>query len=180
MVAKFVASVRRMPRRMSALLCLLVLIPVMALVLRRAEAGNFLTHDWTNYSPLPRCICDDCGCERPSETYEGVSKRTGELSVVIPLSTTPGMLTTNALSLLWTSMNSGTSELGNRVIPSWENTMKAVSGTVAEWRRPDGLMVTFTKSGGVWSSTDCNVKSTLTTNGSGDFVLVSPTGISAE
>ena len=78
MVAKFVASVRRMPRRMSALICLIVLIPVMALVLRRAESGTFTSHYWTNLSPSPRCICDDCGCERPSETYQGVSKRTGE------------------------------------------------------------------------------------------------------
>lgn len=171
MVAKFVASVRRMPWRMSGLLCLLVLIPFLALRLRPASGGTFTSHYWTNTSPSPRCICDDCGCERPSETYQGVSKRTGELSIVIPLFTTPGMLTTHAISLMWTSMNSGKSEFGNRVIPSWENTMKAVSGSVAEWRRPDGLMVTWTRSGSVWSTTDCNVHETLTTNGSGNFVL---------
>lgn len=41
MVAKFVASVRRMPWRMSGLLCLLVIIPFLAVRLRRAEGGTF-------------------------------------------------------------------------------------------------------------------------------------------
>ena len=61
--------------------------------LRRAEGGTFTTPFWTDISPSPACVCEGCGCERPSElSPEGVSRRTGAAFVHVPLFSAPGML----------------------------------------------------------------------------------------
>ena len=175
-----------MPWRVALLLCLVALVPILLLSHGRAEAAPYADPWWTSNSPSPECACESCGCERPSEWYQGVSVRTGELALTIPLFSTPGLHGEHEFSLRFRSMNTGVSEFGRGMLASWQHTMhtvivnagnpNAAGGHYAEWRRPDGLLVTFTWDGSVYSTTDCDIHDVLTKNGSGNYVLTDKLG----
>ena len=189
MVAKFIASVRRMPWRVALLLCLVALVPILLLSRGRAEAATFTTPFWANNSPSPECICDCCGCERPSEWYQNVSVRTGELALPIPLFSSPGLQREHSYSLLCRSMNTVVSEFGRGMLASWQwMAQKTIlnPGSPSGLERhamddlpPDGLTVTYVNNlngGATYSTSDCGVHDTLTVNGSGNAVLTDKFG----
>ena len=157
----------------------LPLIAVAALLLflpSAAEGGSpYSDPFWTHTSSDPECgVCNGCGSPcAPEFSEEGVSVRTGELVLDLSLFTTPGMVSPNFFSLRYRSMNSGTSQLGNRIIPSWETTAKEIilnsgdpdarNGTKIEIRRSSGLMDAFFSDGaGGFYASGCLVTDTLT------------------
>ena len=148
---------------------------------RVVSGGTFTTPVWVNNSPSPECICDDCGCERPSEWYQTVSVRTGEARLSFPICAVEEMNGWLPIGVLWRSMNAGVTEVGRGMIPSWgimvqKNILDAgnpngAGGHEAIVYRPDGLTIRYGWSGSAYSTSHCDVHDALTTNGSGNYVL---------
>ena len=156
-----------------------------------APGGTYVNPFWTQNSTSPECgSCSGCGCPKPSEwSPEGVSYRTGELKLDHFLFSTPGVLGSHAFALRWRSMNGGVSQLGRGVLPSWETTANKIilisgnpngpSGHAVQIRRPIGVIDEFLWDGTAYGPNSCfssEVSDTLTTNGSGNYVLTDKHG----
>jgi hypothetical protein len=167
--------VRQMGRALWFVLPLLALALFVLLPPKRAMGGTYTTPYWTNTGSVLECACDASCCEKPPVfSPEGDSHLDGHLQQTFFLFDTPGRVSRHAFGLTWSARISGVTQMGRSVLPSWEHTLQTdATETPVYWRRPDGLAVTFTKSGSTWSTADCNVHWTLAKNGSGRFVLTS-------
>ena len=97
------------------------------------------------------------------------------------MSEEPGVLGTEGMGVMWRSYLSGVTQVGRGAILSFENTVEKeilISGNPngngghqVIWRKPSGLAVVFDWDGSDYSTSDCSVKETLTTTGSGAYLL---------
>ena len=153
------------------------------LLLAEAARGGgnrqFTNSWWQNNSSNPECFCDSTCCEKPAELIQEasnggtrvlVSARTGELVVRHFLFDVPGKLEPWVGSMEFRSMRSGMSQVGNRWVMGHDISVQT-SGSTKYVRLPNGLILTYVQSGGVWSSTDCLNTMSLAQNGSGQDVL---------
>jgi RHS repeat-associated protein len=116
---------------------------------------------------------------------EGVDVRTGELMWDHFLFRTPGLVADNIFAIRWRSMISGASQLGNRILPSWEITAQYVvidqqnpnapNGHKVLLRHATGRIDTFMWDGAVYVGPP-DVFENLYTNPQGNYVLLGKWG----
>ncbi|MGE0192749.1 MAG: RHS repeat-associated core domain-containing protein [Planctomycetota bacterium] len=180
---------RQYGRVLLYVLPLVLIAAFFALRPHQAEGGTpYSDPFWDHTSSYPECsACSGCGCpSAPEFTQEGVSARTGELVVDIPLFSFPGRVEPLVFSLRYRSMLDGTTQMGNNMVPSWETTAEKVilnagspnSSGGHEWwiRRPSGLIDVWGFDGVDYYPDSCLVTDALTINGSGNPVLTDKHG----
>jgi hypothetical protein len=91
---------------------------------QRAEAAPYVNPFWANNSPSPESAIKMVSDLAMSP--EGVDVRTGEMMWDHFLFKTPGVLADNIFAIRWRSMISGSSQLGNQILPSWEMTAQYI------------------------------------------------------
>ena len=174
---------RQYGRVMLYVLPLVLIAAFFALRPHGAEGGTAYSDPfWTPPSNSECSACSGCGCpSAPEFTPEGVSARTGELVLDIPVFTFPGLEGPTVFSLRYRSMIDGSTQAGNRMVPSWEMSAEYVvinsgnptaSGGHEVWiRRSTGVADIFAWDGSAYYPDSCLVTDTLTVNGGGNYVL---------
>ena len=116
-------AVKAMGRALWWVLPLLV-VGILFVLPQPSARASYTDPYWDQNSTSPECICDNCGCEGPSEwSPEGVSWRTGALRVAFRLFDTPSKEGSNLFSLIWRSDLSGGTQFGRGMVPSFLRTL---------------------------------------------------------
>ena len=180
--------------RLALLTMLVAGIAVSVALMREAHAAPYVNPFWANNSVSPESpvamvaslalVREGERCN-PSTGTILVDARTGELFFDHMLFKTPGLLEDNVFSLRWRSMISGSSQLGNGVVPSWEPTVQYVllipgspnapGGHRRDLRRPGGRIDPFTWNGAAYVA-PTGVYDTMTLNGQGNPVVTDKWG----
>ena len=155
-------QIRQVGRVLVVVLPLLALAVFLLLPPPPAQGAPFANPFWQNLSPSPECSCTDCPCDGPPEFVGDVSVRTGELVRDFALFSTPGLVDSNVFSVRHRSMNAGATQLGARMLPSWERTLNQISPTTIEIRHPSGVIDQYVFNGVAWVPQGCNITDTLT------------------
>ena len=179
-VRKIVAGMARMPIVVVLGLALLALGVVFTFRPRPASATpvSYSSPFWTVTAAggLQEKDCPNCGGAPSPFVPPGVSVLTGELVKDFHIASTPTLLGSFPISLRWRSGISGGTDFGLGIIPSFMTTVEETNGGAnVTVRLPSGIAVEFTLSSGVYSTTDCCYRSTLTKN-SGVFRITNPDG----
>jgi len=180
----------RSPRGRLALFTLLFCgIGISILIVREVRAAPYSNPFWTNNSSSPESAIEmvaDLAMVREAvpSTAAGsrisVDARTGELFYDLELMRMPGVVEDNVFAIRWRSMLSGSTQVGNGMIPSWETTAKYVvinvgnptgaGGHMVEIRRPTGRIDEFVWDGSEYDSPS-DVFDDLTAGGGGTYTL---------
>ena len=167
MVRRIVAGIARMPLVVILGLGLLALTVLLGVRQKPASATpvSYSNPRWTVTATVQEKHCSNCGCEMPSPfVLPGVSVLTGELVKDFPIASTPTLLGSLPISLRLRSGISGGTDFGLGIIPSFMTTVEETGGGRQREGapRPVGSPVDFVLSSGVYSTTDCCYRSTLT------------------
>jgi len=184
-------------RAAAAVVAVFVVLVLLGVIHRLAVAAPYTNPFWSNASSsaesaVPhvadlamvqegnKCRSDSCGEFR-------VDVRTGELFWDHFMFDTRGVEGDHVFALRWRSMISGSTQVGRQMLPSWETTVKYVvlvplnptgnGGHRVDVRRPSGRIDAFTWNGTAYVAPS-GVFDTLTTNGSGNYVLTTKQGFS--
>jgi len=172
----------RSPRGRLALLTLLFCGVAISVAFQlRAQAAPYVNPFWTNGSSsqesaidmvADRAIVCESGNAKAAGSRLSVDVRTGELFYDLFLFSTPGVVEDNVFALRWRSMISGSTQMGNGMIGSWETTANYVllnagapngpSGHRVDIRRPSGRVDAFLWNGTAYVA-PADVFDTLTT-----------------
>ena len=96
---------------------------------------------------------------------------TGEVRIDFPICTWPDRRGGGSLVLSWLSALSNKGQFGNRIVFNHQRTLQFVDATTIVERGFHGLEVEWTKSGGVWSNSECGNHDTLTEVSLGIFEI---------